>query len=394
VALSRVRGFRFGGDGSRGSGAGERLLRRCGRTRLLRSSSSFRIPSSACSRASRPSAGSSPGRENLPDLRLQPFSLPGIDGNGEQGHCRRPELPVLVEPVDHRPGEPVHRGLSSLRQPGNQGSIEHLEGGQGGVEAGEGGEELREPFLHHPPVRLPTVDDHVDGGEAWRPGQERPQAVEHGARQVDISILVTLLTEGPAESTGHLPRYQRRDLGPDVLSEERSQPVEDRGQVPGVLAATYQGIIDRTCEVPAGKALFMPLSTFVSFAPEFPAAGDPCGQLATPLEQVRCDVNDDIPVAPDVSFAITLDGQPIGDLFAYRAQSPPGGFTLRVPEPSFLTDLGLDPGDRFPAVADGYFLFLKPLKPGVHTLTWRRFKADQSVLGVNYTLIIGHGDDD
>jgi hypothetical protein len=155
------------------------------------------------------------------------------------------------------------------------------------------------------------------------------------------------------------------------------------------LASTFEGVADRTCEVPADKAIFLSLGgVFVSFAPEFPAAGDPCSQMATTLEKVRCDVNNDFPVAPAVSFQVTLDGEPIQDLFAFRAQSMPGGFTLRVPNPSFLTDLGLASGDRSPAVADGYFLFLKPLKRGTHTLNFRMTNPDQSQRGVNYTLVI------
>ena len=155
------------------------------------------------------------------------------------------------------------------------------------------------------------------------------------------------------------------------------------------LASTFDGIANRTCEIPAGRAIFLSLGgAFVSFAPDFPAAGDPCGQMATPLEQVRCDVNNDVPVAPNVSFEVILDGVPVRDLLAYRAQSGPGGFTLRVPNPSFITDLGLAPGDRFPAVADGYFLFLKPLRPGVHTLTLRMTNSDQTQTGVNYRLIV------
>lgn len=161
------------------------------------------------------------------------------------------------------------------------------------------------------------------------------------------------------------------------------------------LASTFGGVVDRTCEVPAGKAIFLSLGgVFASFAPEFPAAGDPCLQRATDVEKVRCDVNDDVPVAPGISFEVTLDGVPVTDLFAFRAQSQPGGFTLRVPDPSFLTDLGFAAGDRFPAVADGYFLFLKPLRPGEHTLNVRMINPDQSEAGVNYTLIIEDGDDD
>jgi hypothetical protein len=162
------------------------------------------------------------------------------------------------------------------------------------------------------------------------------------------------------------------------------------------LASTFEGVVNRTCEVPAGKAIFLSLGgAFVSFAPEFPAAGDPCLQMATRLDAVRCDVNNDVPVAPSISFTVTLDGEPVKDLFAFRTESQPGGFTLRVPNNSFLTDLGIAPGNRSTAVADGYYLLLKPLKPGVHTLNLLQTNADQSQAGVNYTLIIeGDGHDD
>lgn len=165
----------------------------------------------------------------------------------------------------------------------------------------------------------------------------------------------------------------------------------DRNQEGDVwfLAGSYEGIYDRTCAVPAGKALFVPLGgIFVSFAPEFPVEDDTCLQMGSTVEKLRCDVNNDIPTAPSTRYEVTLDGVAVEDLFAYRTQSLPGGYTLRVPDPSFITDLGLPAGNRFPAVADGYFLLLKPLKTGVHTLTLRTINPDQSVLGVNYTLII------
>src|SRR5262245_51850452 len=42
------------------------------------------------------------------------------------------------------------------------------------------------------------------------------------------------------------------------------------------LASTFGGVVDRTCVVPAGRAIFLSLGgVFVSFAPEFPGAGDP-----------------------------------------------------------------------------------------------------------------------
>lgn len=98
--------------------------------------------------------------------------------------------------------------------------------------------------------------------------------------------------------------------------------------------------------------------------------------MATVAEQVRCDINDDVPVAPKISFEVTLDSEPVEDLLTYRAQSQPEGYTLRVPNPSFLTDLGLHAGDRSPARADGYFLLLKPLSTGEHILNLRMINPD------------------
>ena len=117
------------------------------------------------------------------------------------------------------------------------------------------------------------------------------------------------------------------------------------------------GTFVRTCTVPHGKALFFPLYNGVSFAPEF----------GTTVEEIRADVNEDIEVdALGLTLACTINGEPIGDLFAYRAQSPPGGFVLE--SDALLMDSGFDPGPRDPAVADGYWLMVKGLPPGENTL--------------------------
>ena len=161
------------------------------------------------------------------------------------------------------------------------------------------------------------------------------------------------------------------------------------------LASTFEGVANRTCEIPGGKAIFVSLGgAFLSFAPEFPEAGDPCLALAPGVGRVRCDVNRDVPGAPAISLEAALDGVPVKDLFAYRTESEPGGFTLRAGNPSFLTDLGFPAGNRTPSVASGYFLFLRPLSRGLHTLRIRMVNPDQTVTGVNYRLVIGDGHDD
>jgi len=155
------------------------------------------------------------------------------------------------------------------------------------------------------------------------------------------------------------------------------------------LASTFEGVADRTCEIPRGRAIFVSLGgAILSFKPEFPDPGHPCLQLATDLEQVRCDVNKAVALAPDISLEATIDGVSVQDLYAYRAQSQPGGFTLQVPDPSLITDFGFPPGDRSPAVEEGYYLFLKPLARATHTLNFIMTNPDQSQTGVNYTLIV------
>jgi hypothetical protein len=176
---------------------------------------------------------------------------------------------------------------------------------------------------------------------------------------------------------------------------ERNQ----RGNV-WFLAGTFGGLFDedaianRRCTIPHGKALFVPIIAFISFAPEFPQPQPPdvCLVLREKVEQIRCDVNDDVPIAPKVGLKVSIDGEPVGDLFAYRVQSPPGGFTFRiVPGSPFTTDpVNLPPGPRRPAVVDGYAIFLKPLSPGRHSIS---FSADFNLdgipdLGANYELLV------
>jgi hypothetical protein len=156
------------------------------------------------------------------------------------------------------------------------------------------------------------------------------------------------------------------------------------------LASTFSGVAERTCDIPADKALFVSLGgAFVSFAPDFPEAGDPCLALSSTIDKVRCDLTQDLPGLPHTTMDVTLDGVGVKDLFAYRAPSAPGGFELQIKNPSLLTDLGVAPGNRFPAVADGYFLLIKPLKPGVHRLSFR-MNNGSTVTGVDYTLNVAN----
>ena len=155
------------------------------------------------------------------------------------------------------------------------------------------------------------------------------------------------------------------------------------------LAGTFGGFADRSCEVPAGKGVFFPIFAFVSWAPEF-LEECPDGSLTDPLDLIRCDVNDDIPIAPFADLSVVIDGVPVPDLYTYRRQSEAGGFTLEI-GPLFAA-FGLEPGPRSPAVADGYWILLDKLPPGEHTIS---FSGDNGfgLSGVNWTLIVPREED-
>lgn len=172
------------------------------------------------------------------------------------------------------------------------------------------------------------------------------------------------------------------------------------------LAGTFDGFAERTCEVPAGKAIFFPVLAVVSFTPEFPEEGDPdadpptepnvCLPLGKGIDGVRCDVNDDIGVAPDISLVVTLDGRKVEDPFAYRVQSPPGGFNFRIPEGGLLNTFGFAPGPRFPTVVDGYWILLQPPSHGWHEVVFGQDRDGNGEVdfGARYELLIVRDDDD
>ncbi len=144
------------------------------------------------------------------------------------------------------------------------------------------------------------------------------------------------------------------------------------------LASTFGfGEWVRECEVPAGKALFFPIVPTVFWVPE-----DGPDEAT-----VRAGANE----AMDGVTALecTVDGVALEDLFDQRAESP--AFTL--PD-TLLLDFGFeDLGDRFPAVADGYWIMLAPLSAGEHVIHFSMEITEGPFEGsehdVTYLLTIG-----
>jgi hypothetical protein len=122
------------------------------------------------------------------------------------------------------------------------------------------------------------------------------------------------------------------------------------------LAGTYGHPVNRKCDIPAGKAILFPiLNSECSFA-EFP-------KLKTLSELRVCarTIQDQV-----TTLNATVDGVPISDLQKYRIQSPPFNFTL--PQNNIL---GLSANITTQAIADGNWVFLKPVSPGSHKITFR-----------------------
>ena len=80
----------------------------------------------------------------------------------------------------------------------------------------------------------------------------------------------------------------------------------------------------------------------------------------------------------------TVDGIPLEDLFDQRAESP--AFTL----PDTVLGGG---GDRFPAVADGFWIMLAPLSVGEHEIHFSMEITEGPFAGnshdVTYLLTVG-----
>jgi hypothetical protein len=118
------------------------------------------------------------------------------------------------------------------------------------------------------------------------------------------------------------------------------------------LAGTFGTTEERTCTAPADKALFFPLVN-AAFIIDLPTETE---------EQARAKAKDDADHVTELETVV--DGVALPDLERYRFQSP-GLFPITFdPVDPMVADR---PG-AYPAYADGYWIMLKPLPAGPHTI--------------------------
>jgi hypothetical protein len=153
------------------------------------------------------------------------------------------------------------------------------------------------------------------------------------------------------------------------------------------LAGNFGGVSHRALTVPPEKALFFSLINTVRATPEaiIRGGGDPTTMTHEEQEAFLRNLNHATIESTD-SLVAHVDGVALQDLFAYRAESPPGGFVLHIPEGSIVSG-SYAPGDHDPAVADGYWLMLEPLSPGEHQIHFSSGRPGFS-LDLTYDLTI------
>lgn len=142
----------------------------------------------------------------------------------------------------------------------------------------------------------------------------------------------------------------------------------------------------RRCTIPKGKALFFPIVNSLWITPE------ECGT-------VECRQIANGEMDPVTTLECKIDGLSVGDLFAYRAQSPPGGSPFHIEPGSLVASFGAPylPRGYLPgSIADGYWLLVKLDDKKEHVIEFSAARGSPTAfqLSVKYILTVAKDKDD
>ena len=132
------------------------------------------------------------------------------------------------------------------------------------------------------------------------------------------------------------------------------------------LTGTFGGTAERTCEIPAGKAILFPLLT------------TECNYLENPNLKTESELLSCAKQGQDFgskTMAATIDGVKLKDLERYRVESQL--FDLTLPENNAVS---ATPGTT-KAISDGFWVLLEPLPSGSHDVDFSASIIDPG--GVN-----------
>lgn len=167
------------------------------------------------------------------------------------------------------------------------------------------------------------------------------------------------------------------------------------------LAGNSGGVTERSITVPVGKSLFFPILNQIYL-------GFPCDDRNLPgceADQALEEAND-IPtllsfIDPGMDGAALtceIDGVAVKNPECYRVRSS-AIYSVTMPEDNIYAGWGLPGGPYHPCVDVGYYLMLRPLPPGRHTIRFTGATADAGFsLDVTYHITVkrpgrGHGCD-
>lgn len=154
------------------------------------------------------------------------------------------------------------------------------------------------------------------------------------------------------------------------------------------LAGTFSGTATRECSIPEGKAIFFPVLNNTIFNTPNVCGQGPENESAAALRARIAPFSDNV-----TTLSLSVDGERVPGLRKdFRFQSKP--FEVSLPEdnianpPCVEAGLGKVPAGIYsPAVSDGFYVMLKPLPVGEHTIHIRAESSGFS-LEVRYNLTI------
>lgn len=138
------------------------------------------------------------------------------------------------------------------------------------------------------------------------------------------------------------------------------------------LAGTLKGPAERSCAIPADKAILFPVINVEASTAE--GDGTTEKELADRVKFEMDQITD---------MRVTINGTNVNELKQYRIQSPPFNVTLRLDNV-----LGLS-AQTTKMISEGYWLFLKPMEPGKYDLnSFGSCLAGRIKIGVSYHLTV------
>jgi len=129
------------------------------------------------------------------------------------------------------------------------------------------------------------------------------------------------------------------------------------------LAGSFGDSYERTCRVPAGKAIFFPVYTWIFGAGVYDCEPSVPG-VECDVDSLRAAAAEGTLGATDDQLTVFIDGELVENVRAYRAFTPEP-FPLYLPEGNIL---GLPEGIYEPNVADSFSIMLAPLSKGEHII--------------------------